>query len=84
MIKTYEWRERNSKWYYYDTETGMIVGAVHRFALQDVWGAAVNTGSYAYSFKFDDEKAIGQYIEQEYAKRAVEDFWNLQNRTLIE
>ena len=84
MNKNYEWRERNAKWYYYDTDSGMIVGAAHKFALQDIWCAAVHTGTYAYPLKFDDEKPLGQYIEQEYAKKAVEHYWSIQSRTLIE
>jgi hypothetical protein len=36
MNKTYEWRERNAKWYYYDTDTGMIVGTAHKYALQEI------------------------------------------------
>ena len=85
MNKSYEWRERNSKWYYYDTDTGMIVGTAHKYALQEVWCGTVYTGSYEFfGPKLDDEKPLGQYIEQEYAKKAVEHYWSVQSRTLIE
>lgn len=84
MTKTFEWRERNAKWYYYDTETGMIVGSTFKIALQDVWGSVVNTGSYEFAFKMDDERPLGHYIEQDFAKRAVENYWDVQNRTLLE
>lgn len=84
MTKTYEWRERNAKWYYYDTTTGLIVGTSHKYALQDVWSATVYTGNYNWSPRPDDEKPLGQYIEQDYAKRAVEHFWEVQSRTLLE
>ena len=84
MNKTYEWRERNAKWYYFDIDNGMIVGTAHKFALQDIWGAAVHTGSYCHTFKFDDEKALGQFIGEAFAKKAVEHYWDIQSRTLIE
>jgi hypothetical protein len=84
MTRKFEWRERNSKWHYFDTETGMIVGSSFKIALQDVWGAVVNTGNFEYAFKLDDEKPLGHYLEQEYAKKAVERYWDIQSRTLIE
>jgi len=84
MTKNYEWRERNAKWYYYDTETGMIVGSTFKVALQEVWGSVVNTGSYEFAFKMDDERRLGHYIEQDFAKRAVENYWAVQSRTLLE
>ncbi len=84
MNRKYEWRERNSKWYYFDTETGMIVGSSFKLALQDIYASVVNTGNYEYSFKLDDEKALGHYLEQDFAKKAVEKYWDIQCRTLIE
>jgi hypothetical protein len=83
--RTYEWRERNAKWYYYDTETGMIVGTAHKYALQDVWCGTVYTSRYEFvGPKLDDEKPLGQYIEQDYAKKAVENYWGVQSRTMIQ
>lgn len=84
MNRKFEWRERNSKWYYFDTETGMIVGSSFKLALQDIYASVVNTGNYEYSFKLDDEKALGHYLEQDFAKKAVEKYWDIQSRTLIE
>jgi hypothetical protein len=83
-VRNFDWRERSQKWYYFDSETGMIVGTVNKYALQEVWSAQVYTGEYIYIARPDDEKPLGQYIEQDYAKKAVENYWSIQSRTLLE
>ena len=78
----YEWQERGSAYYYYNTDTGKIVGNVSKIMSNDIWIALVHTGTY--SFTLDDERHLGQYISVDFAKDAVEHFWAVQNRTLIE
>ena len=78
----YEWQERGSAYYYYNTDTGKIVGSVSKIMSNDIWIALVHTG--VYTFTLDDERHLGQYISVDFAKDAVEHFWAVQNRTLIE
>ena len=78
----YEWQERGSAYYYYNTDTGKIVGNVSKIMSNDIWIALVHTGTY--TFTLDDERHLGQYISVDFAKDAVEHFWAVQNRTLIE
>ena len=81
MNQTFDWQERGSTYYYYDVNTGKIVGQVSKIVLSENWIALVNVGKY--TLTLDDEKHLGQYIDLNSAKKAVEYFWDIQNRTLI-
>ena len=78
---TYEWVMRGNKWYYYDCSTKKIVGAAHRQALGDIWISLVYTG--VYTFTIDDERHLGQYVDESGAKDAVSYYWDRENRTLL-
>ena len=61
---------------YYDDDDGKIIGAVYKIGNQNsIWGARI----YA-----DIEGVLGQYIDSNYARRAVEQYWDIQSRTLLE
>jgi len=78
----HKWERFGDKYYYHDVKTGKIVGSVNKIALQEIWIALVFTGEY--SFTLQDEKHLGQYINMDFAKRAVEFFWDRESRTLLE
>ena len=80
-MKQYDWERYSEKYYYYDTSTGKIVGSVSKIALQEVWIGLVYVGEY--TFTVQDEKHLGQYINLESAKRAVQFFWEREARTLL-
>ena len=81
-MKKYEWKEKANAWYYYDTNTGKIVGRSNKIALSgDICIALVFTGMY--TFTVDDERHLGQYISVETAKNAVEYYWDREDRTLL-
>jgi len=80
-MKEYDWKERGSAYYYYDEDTGKIVGVVSKLMSNDIWIGVVYTGKY--TFTLDDECHLGQYIDLNFAKDAVEHFWAIQSRTLI-
>jgi hypothetical protein len=82
MKITYEWKERTNCWYYFNSATGKIVGKAHKQALSEVCIALVYTGQY--TFTLDDERHLGQYIDITSAIKAVEYYWDTQNRTLLE
>jgi hypothetical protein len=72
-----KWQEKEySFWVYYDEEDGKIIGGVYKIGNQNsIWGAKV----YA-----EVEGILGQYIDSDYARRAVELYWDMQSRTLLE
>jgi hypothetical protein len=73
-----KWMEKEYfQWVYYDDSDGKIIGSVFKIGNRSsVWGAKVHTDN--------DEGNLGQYIDSEYSKKAVENFWNIMDRTLLE
>ena len=66
-----------SNQYYYDDKDGLIIGQIHKF------GTSVSI--YTATVKPENlDKLLGQFINLDYAKRAVERFWEIQDRTLLE
>jgi hypothetical protein len=60
---------------YYDDIDGKIVGAVYKIGNQNtIWGAKVYV---------DIEGVLGQYVDSDYARKAVEYYWEVQDRTLL-
>jgi hypothetical protein len=71
-----DWKDVEHKCsYYYLRDTGRIIGQVYNLAHTNVYGAKV------YS-ELNEERYLGQYISFESAKKAIEYFWNIQERTL--
>ena len=61
---------------YYDDIDGKIIGAVYKIGNQNsIWGAKIYT---------DIEGILGQYVDSDYARKAVEYYWEVQDRTLLE
>jgi len=66
-----------SQWVYYDDEDGKIIGTVYKVGnTQTIWGATVHRQNV--------DGALGQYIDSDFAKSAVEEYWDIQSRTLLE
>jgi hypothetical protein len=65
-----------NQWVYFDESDGKIIGSVHKVGNQlSIFGAKVyNT----------EEGTLGQYVDSMYAQRAVEQYWDIQSRTLLE
>ena len=67
-----------SQWVYYDDQDGKIIGAVYKIGNSTgIWGARV----YLIN---NNESVLGQYINSDFAKWAVERYWEIDGRTLIE
>ena len=80
-MMNYEWREKAQAWYFYEKTTGKIVGRTNKIALTDISIALIYTGIY--TFTQDDERHLGQYIDTESAKNAVEFYWDRESRTML-
>ena len=72
------WKDTEQNHYYlYETANGLIVGQVYNLAHTKIWGAKINVIP-------NEEKYLGQYITVVFAKKATENYWNIQERTLLE
>ena len=74
-----QWMEKEfGQWVYYDDQDGKIIGAVYKIGnATGIWGGKVyliNT----------NEHVLGQYIDSDYARKAVELYWEIDGRTLLE
>ena len=73
---TKKWMEKEFDHVYYDDEDGKIIGAVYKIGNQNsIWGARI----YA-----EIEGILGQYVDSSYARIAVENYWDIHSRTLLE
>jgi hypothetical protein len=72
-----KWMEKEfDQMVYYDTEDGKIIGAVYKIGNQNsIWGGKIYT---------EIEGVLGQYVDSDYARKAVEYYWEVQDRTLLE
>lgn len=78
IVKSRKWKDcDHDTYYYYDEENGLIVGQIHKMAHTKIWISKVIHGH-------NDEKFLGQYISYEFALMAVENYWLVQERTLID
>jgi hypothetical protein len=76
---TRNWKEElHDTHYYYGTENGRIVGLITPVTHTRIWVARILTEQY------NNDIFLGQYISLEFAKKAIETYWNIQDRTLIE
>lgn len=71
-----EWRCINSNsHYYFQTHDGKVIGQAYNLAHTIVWGAKIPVTA-------TEERILGQYIELEFAKRAIEEYWGDKDRTI--
>jgi hypothetical protein len=71
-----DWRFVNGlHYYYYQVHNGKVIGQAYNLANSIIWGAKIPISA-------TEELILGQYIEMEYAKKAIEEYWNEKDRTL--
>ena len=72
------WMEKEFfQWVYYDDEDGKIIGSVYKIGNStSIWGGKI--------YQDQQEGVLGQYINSDYARKAVENFWDVMSRTLLE
>jgi rRNA processing protein Krr1/Pno1 len=73
MRRNWRYVEKNTH-YYYQTYDGRVIGQAYNIAFTIVWGAKIPINA-------TEELILGQYIELEYAKRAIEEYWQEKDRT---
>ena len=73
-----QWTQKEFSWVYYDDDDGKIIGTVYKIGTNTgIWGGRVFLSN-------NDEMALGQYIDSDWARNAVEVYWLIQDRTLLE
>ena len=74
-----QWMEKEfSQWVYFDEDDGKIIGAVYKIGNQTgIWGGKVYLQN-------TQEFPLGQFINSDYSRKAVERYWEIQGRTLLE
>lgn len=74
----YSWKDtEHDCHYFFQEEDGKVVGQVHNIAHTKIWIAKI-------ILNHNEEKYLGQYIDCNFSKMAVENYWLIQSRTLIE
>ena len=61
--------------YYFNVNDGSVIGQVHSFGNSVIFTATVKPDNI--------DKILGQYISRDYAKKAVERYWEIEDGTLI-
>lgn len=75
MTMRREWRDTDKgTQYYYKVHNGLIVGQVYNLAYTSIWGAKIPLSA-------TEESVLGQYVSLDFAKRAIEEYWNESDRT---
>ena len=71
-----EWRyvEKNCH-YYFQKHNGLVIGQAYNLAHTIVWGAKIPVSA-------NEDLHLGQYIELEFAKKAIEEYWGEKDRTI--
>ena len=70
-----EWRNVDKGCqYYFQARNGLIIGQIYNLAYTSIWGAKIPINA-------TEEMILGQYVEMEFAKKAVEDYWQERDRT---
>ena len=49
MNQKFDWQERNTAHFYYDLNTGKVVGHVSKMVANDIYIALVYTGQYTFT-----------------------------------
>jgi hypothetical protein len=78
-MNKFEWvfNPQSNVEYYYNTSTGMVLGQCHPIAHSIVYVAKVWVSPV-------QERMLGQYVSMQFAKSAIELFWDAESRTFIE
>jgi hypothetical protein len=72
----YQWRlaDKNNS-YYFRTSDGKVIGHAYNIVHTIIWGAKI-------PFSVNEDLYLGQFVELEFAKKAIEEHWEQRDRTL--
>ncbi len=76
MLMKRQWRcVDGNNHYYFQVHNGKVIGQVYNLAHTIVWGARIPVSA-------TEEEVLGRYIEMEFAKKAIEEYWDGKDRTI--
>lgn len=79
----YNWKENTTIKYYYREDDGKILGSVWQYVNNNiVWCSKILVDEFP--FTNESEKHLGQFINEEFAKKSIEDYWKLEDNTVLE
>jgi hypothetical protein len=79
----FDWKTDGDTSYYFRDDDGKVMGMSWKYANQNAtWCSKIIIDSLPYNA--DSEKHLGQYVSPDMAKKAVERYWEIQSRTLLE
>jgi hypothetical protein len=72
----YQWRlaDKNNS-YYFREHNGLVVGHAYNIVHTIIWGAKIPIHP-------NEDLYLGQFVELEHAKKAIEEYWEREDRTL--
>jgi hypothetical protein len=78
-MKEYDWKDNETVevFYYFEKDTGKIVGQTNQIAHTKIWLSKIIG-------ERNEEGYLGQYITLSHSKKAIEEYWSIQSRTLLE
>lgn len=79
----YDWKSVSDKYYFFNLANGRVVGQAGKVALQEIFYCVVYAKQDGAPYSPHIETHLGHYISLEHAKTAVQEYWDIQNRTLI-
>jgi hypothetical protein len=70
-----QWRlaDKNNH-YYHQSHNGLVIGHAYNVVHTIIWAAKIPINAA-------EELILGQYVELEYAKRAIEEYWEKDDKT---
>lgn len=74
MKRQWRWVNKDCH-YYFQTYNGLVVGQAYNLAHTIIWGAKIPVSA-------TEELILGQYVDAEFAKKAIEEYWDEKDRTL--
>lgn len=77
-MMNYSWKDNNNNtYYYYKVINGLVCGQVHQITHTQTWMTKVWENP-------SEEQTLGIFISIEHAKAAVQQYYDMQERTLLE
>ena len=69
------WRlaDKNNHYYFKESD-GRVIGHAYNIVHTIIWGTKIPISA-------NEELILGQYVELEYAKKAIEEYWEEKDRT---
>ena len=76
-MTTFDWKDNdNDTHHYYRINDGCIVGQTHKIAHTKIYLAIIIVAN--------SENYLGRFVSLDFAKKAVQNYWDIQERTLLE